>query len=39
MLPAKARAFFEKPAVGRAMSRITGVVLMGFGVKAAMSRP
>lgn len=32
---AKARAFFERPAVRRAMSRITGVVLIGFGVKVA----
>lgn len=31
----KARAFFERPAVRRAMSRVTGVVLIGFGVKVA----
>ncbi|CAL9578035.1 Threonine efflux protein [Streptomyces sp. enrichment culture] len=36
---ARARAFFEKPAVRRAMDRITGVVLIGFGVKVAVSRP
>ncbi|KAF3469954.1 LysE family translocator [Streptomyces sp. Tu 3180] len=29
---AKARAFFEEPAVRRVMDRITGVVLIGFGV-------
>ncbi|MFD2467807.1 LysE family translocator [Amycolatopsis silviterrae] len=37
LLLAKARAFFEKPAVRRAMNRITGVVLIGFGVKVAAS--
>jgi threonine/homoserine/homoserine lactone efflux protein len=36
---AKARAFFEKPAVRRTMDRITGVVLIGFGVKVATSQP
>ncbi|MFC8392576.1 LysE family translocator [Streptomyces sp. NPDC057238] len=36
---AKARAFFEKPAVRRAMDRVTGVVLIGFGVKVATSQP
>ncbi|MFC5115146.1 LysE family translocator [Amycolatopsis halotolerans] len=39
LLLAKARAFFEKPAVRRAMHRITGVVLIGFGVKVATSQP
>jgi threonine/homoserine/homoserine lactone efflux protein len=34
---AKARAIFEKPAVRRTMDRITGVVLIGFGVKVATS--
>ncbi|MEU6243823.1 LysE family translocator [Streptomyces sp. NPDC047024] len=36
---AKARAFFEKPAVRRAMDRVTGVVLIGFGIKVATSQP
>ncbi|GAA2447938.1 LysE family translocator [Streptomyces macrosporus] len=36
---AKARAFFEKPAVRRTMDGITGVVLIGFGVKVATSQP
>ncbi|MFD7768964.1 LysE family translocator [Streptomyces sp. NPDC059787] len=36
---AKARAFFEKPAVRRATDRVTGVVLIGFGVKVATSHP
>ncbi|MDI3402551.1 LysE family translocator [Streptomyces cavernicola] len=36
---AKARAFFERPAVRRAMDRVTGVVLIGFGVKVATSQP
>ena len=39
MLLAKARAFFEKPAVRRAMDRVTGVVLIGFGVKVATTQP
>ncbi|ATY16621.1 LysE family translocator [Amycolatopsis sp. AA4] len=39
LLLAKARAFFEKPAVRRAMHRITGVVLIGFGSKVASSQP
>ncbi|MFB7932854.1 LysE family translocator [Streptomyces sp. NPDC056039] len=38
-LLAKARAFFERPAVRRAMDRVTGVVLIGFGVKVAGTRP
>ncbi|MGX4690158.1 LysE family translocator [Streptomyces sp. JNUCC 63] len=38
-LLARARAFFEKPAVRRAMSRVTGVVLIGFGVKVAAAQP
>ncbi|WP_395358345.1 LysE family translocator [Streptomyces sp. YH02] len=36
---AKASAFFEKPGVRRAMDRITGVVLIGFGIKVATSQP
>ncbi|MGA5582841.1 LysE family translocator [Streptomyces thermodiastaticus] len=39
LLLAKARSFFEKPAVRRTMDRITGVVLIGFGVKVAVSQP
>ncbi|MFF7649089.1 LysE family translocator [Streptomyces sp. NPDC007983] len=35
MLLAKARGFFERPAVRRALDRVTGVVLIGFGVKVA----
>ncbi|MEV8597065.1 LysE family translocator [Streptomyces sp. NPDC052012] len=36
---ARARAFFEQPAVRRAMDRVTGVVLIGFGIKVATSQP
>ncbi|MER6770138.1 LysE family translocator [Streptomyces bacillaris] len=36
---ARARAFFEKPVVRRTTDRITGVVLIGFGVKVAVSQP
>jgi threonine/homoserine/homoserine lactone efflux protein len=39
MLLAKARAFFERPAIRRAMDRVTGVILIGFGVKVAASQP
>ncbi|UFQ14124.1 MULTISPECIES: LysE family translocator [Streptomyces] len=39
LLLAKARAFFQRPSVRRAMDRITGVVLIGFGVKVATTRP
>ncbi|MFJ9734618.1 LysE family translocator [Streptomyces sp. NPDC101171] len=39
LLLARARAFFERPAVRRAMDRATGVVLIGFGVKAAATQP
>ncbi|MEU7576159.1 LysE family translocator [Streptomyces sp. NPDC041068] len=35
MVLAKARAFFEKPAVRRGLDRVTGVVLIGFGLKVA----
>ncbi|KPI13587.1 Lysine exporter protein (LYSE/YGGA) [Actinobacteria bacterium OV450] len=37
LLLAKARAFFQKPSARRAMDRITGVVLIGFGIKVAMT--
>ncbi|MDI3422336.1 LysE family translocator [Streptomyces luteolus] len=36
---AKASAFFEKPSVRRALDRVTGVVLIGFGAKVATSQP
>ncbi|MEU9591554.1 LysE family translocator [Streptomyces sp. NPDC048193] len=36
---AKARAFFERSAVRRALDRIPGVVLIGFGIKVATSQP
>lgn len=39
MVLAKARAFFGKPSVRRAMDRTTGLVLIGFGVKVATSQP
>ena len=39
MLLAKARGFFERPAVQRALDRVTGVVLIGFGVKVAATKP
>ncbi|MEU7646522.1 LysE family translocator [Streptomyces huasconensis] len=39
LLLAKARAFFRRPSVRRAMDRITGVVLIGFGVKVATTQP
>ncbi|EFL24387.1 LysE family efflux protein [Streptomyces himastatinicus ATCC 53653] len=38
MLLAKARGFFERPAVQRTLDRVTGVVLIGFGVKVAATR-
>ncbi|WP_405505981.1 LysE family translocator [Streptomyces purpurascens] len=38
-LLSKARAFFERPTVRRAMDRVTGVVLIGFGVKVAGTQP
>ncbi|MGR3936788.1 LysE family translocator [Streptomyces sp. BRA346] len=38
MLLAKARGFFERPAVQRVLDRVTGVVLIGFGVKVAATR-
>lgn len=39
LLLAGARAFFERPAVCRALDRVTGVVLVGFGVKVATAQP
>lgn len=39
LLLAKARAFFRKPVVRRVMDRVTGVVLIGFGIKVAATRP
>lgn len=39
MVLAKTRGFFERPAVRRGMDRVTGVVLVGFGVKVATSQP
>lgn len=38
LLLSRARGFFERPAVRKAMDRITGVVLIGFGIKVATSR-
>ncbi|MFD8025072.1 LysE family transporter [Streptomyces lavendulae] len=32
-----ARRFFTRPRVRRAMDRVTGVVLIGFGVRVATS--
>ncbi|AIV33729.1 LysE family translocator [Streptomyces sp. MPA0124] len=39
LLLSRARAFFERPAVRRGMDRVTGVVLIGFGLKVAATRP
>ena len=39
LLLAKARTFFARPAVRRAMDRVTGVVLIGFGLKVAATPP
>ncbi len=39
MLLAKARAFLRKSRVRRGMDRITGVVLIGFGLKVATTQP
>ncbi|MEU3891606.1 LysE family translocator [Streptomyces sp. NPDC029041] len=39
MLLAKASVFFRRPAVRRTMDRVTGVVLIGFGVKVATTQP
>ncbi|MEU7025610.1 LysE family translocator [Streptomyces sp. NPDC046275] len=38
LLLTKARAFFARAAVRRAMERITGVVLIGFGLKVATAQ-
>ncbi|GAA3645541.1 LysE family translocator [Streptomyces chitinivorans] len=38
LLLARARAFFARPAVRRGMDRVTGVVLIGFGLKVAATR-
>ncbi|WP_370416046.1 LysE family translocator [Streptomyces fradiae] len=38
LLLAKARAFFARASVRRGMERITGVVLIGFGVKVATAQ-
>lgn len=38
LLLARARAFFERPVVRRVMDRITGVVLISFGVKVAAAQ-
>ncbi|MEU5899484.1 MULTISPECIES: LysE family translocator [Streptomyces] len=35
MVLATARAFFERPTVRRVLDRVTGVVLIGFGLKVA----
>ncbi|AZM57121.1 threonine transporter RhtB [Streptomyces sp. WAC 01529] len=35
MVLSKARAFFSRPRVRRALDRVTGVVLIGFGLKVA----
>ncbi|MFF0225822.1 LysE family translocator [Streptomyces sp. NPDC004629] len=39
MLLSRARAFFERPAVRRTMDRVTGAVLIGFGLKVATAQP
>ncbi|EFE68360.1 LysE family translocator [Streptomyces viridosporus] len=39
LLLARARVFFERPVVRRTMDRVTGVVLIGFGIKVATTRP
>ncbi|MBU6532265.1 LysE family translocator [Streptomyces sp. A108] len=39
LLLSRARGFFEKPAVCRAMDRATGTVLIGFGLKVATTQP
>lgn len=38
LLLAKARAFFARASVRRGMERVTGVVLIGFGLKVATTR-
>ncbi|WP_369200017.1 LysE family translocator [Streptomyces sp. PU-14G] len=39
LLLAKARVFFQKPAVRRTIDRVTGTVLIGFGLKVATTQP
>lgn len=39
LMLAKARAFFEKPVVRRVTDRVTGVVLIGFGINVAVHQP
>ncbi|WP_037855988.1 LysE family translocator [Streptomyces sp. NRRL S-340] len=39
LLLSRARAFFERPAVRRGMDRVTGAVLIGFGLKVATAQP
>ncbi|MFE7886538.1 LysE family translocator, partial [Streptomyces sp. NPDC057411] len=39
LLLAGARSFFARPGVRGAMERITGVVLIGFGLKVATAQP
>jgi threonine/homoserine/homoserine lactone efflux protein len=34
----RARAFFERPRVRRALDRLTGIVLVGLGLRLALSR-
>lgn len=38
LVPARARTPFEEPAVRRAMDRVTGVVLTGFGGRDGVQR-
>lgn len=39
LLLARARAVFERPAVRRAVERLTGVLLIGFGLRVATAHP
>ncbi|MFC7331059.1 LysE family translocator [Marinactinospora rubrisoli] len=39
LLLTRARAVFERPAVRRALDRVTGVVLIGFGLRVAAENP
>lgn len=39
LLLSRARGLFERPAVRRAMDRVTGAVLIGFGLKMATTQP
>ncbi|MER7053287.1 MULTISPECIES: hypothetical protein [unclassified Streptomyces] len=38
LLP-RTRASFDKPAVRRGMDRVTGIDLIGFGLKVGTTRP